>query len=317
MREFELLNHIYHVNHQLDADRITIPPGDDMGMIELGKDTSSLLAAVDQVIDGVHFHLRSTPLQLIGRKAVTRSLSDIAAMAAQPVASLCSVVLPRTLEDADCKLLFDAVRTTANTFFCPLIGGDIAVHCDTNQTHSNATGHPLTIAVTVLATPLSPDLPPVRRSGAQPGDTLYVTGRLGGSFRKPDSGHHLTFTPRIDIAQQLYQSIGNQLHAMIDLSDGLGRDASHIADDSHCDIYIDTEKIPRNSNCTWQHAASDGEDYELCFAATGNVPNEIEGIPITAVGTCTIQNDHQQSQISFIERGQKIPGHRLGWQHST
>lgn len=272
MLESSLLQHIYSFNRALRAD-VLIPPGDDMGMIELrGR---RLLAAVDQVIEGRHF-LPGTPLHLVGRKAVTRNLSDVAAMAARPVAALAAGVLPRELTEADANTLFDAMRSTAEHYHCPLIGGDISIH--------GAPNLPLICSVTILAEPLDADHPPILRTGAQPGDHLYITGALGGSFGEAGRGRHLTFEPRIHEAEALTRLLRTRLHAMIDLSDGLGRDAAHLARAANLIIELDAEAIPRNPHCTLLNALADGEDYELCFAAAGEVPPIILSTPITRIG---------------------------------
>ena len=100
MREFELIKHIIAHNGAL-PESITVPPGDDMAVLQLGE--HQLLAAVDQVIDGVHFDAKAASLQQIGRKAITRNLSDVAAMAGKPLASLVSAALPKGFADDDAK----------------------------------------------------------------------------------------------------------------------------------------------------------------------------------------------------------------------
>src|SRR5258705_8326148 len=121
MREFDVLKHIYAANAGLDR-RVVIPPGDDMGMIRLRAAKGSLLAAVDQLVDGRHVRVATTPIELVGRKAITRSLSDIAAMGAQPLATLVAAALPPDFGEARANALFDAMRATADQYDCPLIG---------------------------------------------------------------------------------------------------------------------------------------------------------------------------------------------------
>lgn len=303
MREFELLRHVYAANPGL-GPRIAIPPGDDMGMVQL--DGRRLLAAVDQLIDGVHFRLETTPLELIGRKAVTRSLSDIAAMAARPVASLVAVTLPFNFGHSRATHLFDAMRDTAAAYDCPLIGGDIAMH--------RSASAPLICSVTVLAEP-APARDPVTRGGARPGDGLYVTGALGGSLEPDGLGRHLTFEPRIAEALMLAEQLGDRLHAMIDLSDGLGRDASHIAELSGVQIVIDAERVPCSPGCDWRRAFGDGEDYELCFAASGEAPATIGQTRVTKVGECRPRTD-RGGPLVLVQHGVRtIAADELGWQH--
>lgn len=304
MREFELLEHIYEHNAALDQ-RVVIPPGDDLAMVRLRD--RDVLIGVDQLIGGRHVNLDTTPLDLVGRKAITRSLSDVAAMAGKPVAALVAVTLPPNFGTENADDLFDAMHATASQYDCPLVGGDIAFHNDAS--------HPLVCSVTVLAEPGPAGV--IRRDGARSGDVLYVTGVLGGTIDADGGGHHLTFEPRIAIAMSLAEMLGDRLHAMIDLSDGLGRDAGHIAEHSAVRIRLDTNAIPCRENVTWQRALSDGEDYELCFAASGVVPAEIEGVPITKVGEVIGVTDPGRPRIVAVEHDKEIDASERGWQHES
>jgi thiamine-monophosphate kinase len=305
MREFELLRYIYDANAAL-ADDVAIPPGDDMAMVRLaGRD---LLVAVDQVIDGRHVRLETTPLALVGRKAVTRSLSDIAAMAARPVASLVAVVLPPEFGAERAEALFDAMRATAAHYECPLIGGDIAFHGDAS--------HPLTCSVTVLAEPVNGRA--ITRSGAEVDDVVYVTGALGGAVLEDGRGKHLTFEPRIAEAIQLATALGPNLHAMIDISDGLGRDASHVAQASNVQFVIDAAQIPCSPGVDWRAAVAEGEDYELLFTATGEVPASLTGgLPVTPIGRVSPRRGEDQPMVLIHDGDKTIAADELGWQHEA
>ena len=301
MREFQLLQHVLATAR--GHGDVLIPPGDDMAMVRV--DGSLFLAAVDQLVEARHVNLETTPVQLVGRKAVTRCLSDVAAMAAQPVASLAAVTFSPNQSEDWATQLFDAINETADLYGCPLIGGDIAVH---RQEQS-----PMVIAVSVLARPGS--TPPVQRSGARVGDVVYVTGRLGGSVDDRGLGRHLTFEPRIPEAIELAQYLGARLHAMIDISDGLGRDASHIAQSSGVRVEIDAEAVPAYAGLDWRRAMSDGEDYELCFAAAGEVPDRIADLEITAVGRIVPHDDPQDSTVVVRNGAESFDGSQLGWEH--
>ena len=314
MREFELLEHVYAANAEL-ARHVRIGPGDDMAMVDL--DGGRLLVAVDQIVAGKHVDLDTTPLELVGRKAITRSLSDIAAMAGKPVASLVAVTLPPDFGSKRATTLFDAMRKTAADYDCPLIGGDIAIH--------NENSHPLTCSVTVLATPSGEHV--VTRDGAKAGDGVYVTGRLGGSLLPDGTGHHLTFEPRIKEAIELYRHLGTNLHAMIDISDGLGRDAAHIAEASGVSIQIDARLIPCRPGIEWRQAASEGEDYELCFTASGELPTNMFELEVTRIGEVFDRKEPEKSSrgeagggsrgVVFLDGASELPGDELGWQHES
>ncbi len=306
MREFELLQHVYAANAGLSG-RVLIPPGDDMGMVKLSR--QNVLAAVDQIVDGRHVQISSTPLALVGRKAVARSLSDIAAMAARPVATLAAAVLPPDFGADRANELFDAMRATADQYHCPLIGGDLAFH-------AADAAHPLVCSVTVLAEPAD-DHQPITRSGARAGDTVYVTGSLGGSLQADGLGRHLTFEPRIELALDLGRLLGDRLHAMIDISDGLGRDASHIAQLSGVQIRLDAAAIPCHEGCDWRNAISDGEDYELCFTASGPVPQRIGDTAITPVGEVVSSPPGDNRLVLVQHEGTWLAADELGWEHSA
>lgn len=298
MREFRLLSKVYEHNAALDA-RVVVPPGDDMAVVRL--DGAELLAAVDQIVQGRHFTLESTPLELIGRKAITRNLSDIAAMAARPVASLAAVVLPRAWSEAQAMELFEAMRATAARYDCPLVGGDISI-----------ADAPLLCSVTVLARPGPRGA--ILRGGAKVGDAVYVSGSLGGSVEPDGRGRHLTFEPRLELALALSERF--DLHAMIDISDGLGRDAGHVAEMSCVQIVIDAGRVPCSPGCDWKRAMSDGEDYELCFtvAADAEVPGLLCGTALTRVGLVREQRAGAPAVIAR-EASQEIDASQLGWEH--
>src|SRR5262249_31388106 len=151
----------------------------------------------------------------VGRKAMAANLSDIAAMAGRPVAAFAAVALPRTGSSQLAEDLYQGLREVADAFETPIAGGD-----------TNSWKGPLVISVTVLGEAVGRG--PVLRSGAKPGDWLLVTGPLGGSLR----GKHLNFTPRVREALQLHSLV--ELHAMIDISDGLAADVGHICEESGC-----------------------------------------------------------------------------------
>lgn len=315
MRENDLLQHVYAANAELKhLPGVTIPPGDDMGAMAFGN--TSLLVAVDQVADGVHFNLADTPLEKIGRKAVTRNLSDVAAMATKPVAAVVAVCLPREFGESNATALFDAMRQTAEAFACPLIGGDISMW-----------GGKLLISVTVFAEPWQTDdgepIAPVQRTGSQPGDAIYVTGQLGHSF---PTGRHLDFTPRVELARRLVADAATRPRAMIDLSDGIAQDLPRLV--KHAELFaadLPTVSFDANDDVpAWQHALGDGEDYELLFTAPPppapekcSMPTEIDGVPITRIGTVTDTDTDTGGIVIVAPDGKRIDlkSSVNGWEH--
>ena len=218
---------------------VPLPIGDDLAAVSTGD---VVLLGADQVLEGVHFDLSDTSPGLVGRKAVNRNFSDVAAMAGWPTAVVVTYALPRD-RGGLLMPLHAGVEAAAAAFGCPVVGGDTGVW-----------DGPLAVSVSVLGTP-GPRV--VTRRGAREGDGLYVTGRLGGSLH---SGRHLAFTPRLVEARRITRRF--EVHAMIDLSDGLSRDLPRLVSGA----VIDSDAIPRHDGCTLAQALHDGEDYELLFA---------------------------------------------------
>lgn len=285
---------------------ILIPPGDDMALVQLAS--SQVLVAVDQVVAGRHF-TANTPLDLVARKAVARNVSDVAAMAGIPVATLASVTLPHSLWAQGARELLESVRKYAEEFGCPLIGGDTSVHHDP--------AGPLTLSVTILASPRADGIV-VTRHGAQIGDRLIVSGPLGGSFADDGLGHHLTFTPRVAQAHQLADKLNQCLHAMIDISDGLGLDTARIIEAStkHSGVAMQARlsgaDIPCNRGNLLRHALSDGEDHELLAAidAQTEVPSGW-----TAIGTIIQRQTEDQRSVVVQIADSLEDATNLGWLH--
>jgi len=310
MRENALLQHIYAANASL-PEGITLPPGDDMGAVRVGSE--ELLVTTDQLADGVHVNLAETPLAWVARKAIRRSLSDIAAMGAKPVAAVATACLPREFTQGQAAELADELRQDAQAWACPLIGGDVSVW-----------DHPLLLTVTAFATP--PKGGAITRSGAKPGDFVYVTGRLGGSLQRvgDTQSHHLSFTPRIKLADKLAHCPKHRPNAMMDLSDGLAMDLPRLCEQSGVGAVIEIDQLPvspaaelaatHSGRPAWQHAIGDGEDYELLFTVPlEEMPTRILDVPITVVGRITSgpgvalkMPDGTQQPVDPID---------LGWEH--
>lgn len=289
--------------------RVLIGPGDDMAMLAL--DATVLLAAVDQVVEGRHF-LPGTDEALIAHKALARNLSDVAAMATRPVAILAACTLPADWSQSRAKRLFDALRLEALAWQCPLIGGDLAVH---------AGREPLMLAVTILSAPWPESAPTgvVRRRAARIGDGVFVTGRLGGSFGHDGMGRHLRVEPRVFEARHLLRSLGDRLHAMIDVSDGLGRDSAQLVGDEG-QVVLDAARIPCSSGCDVLAALGDGEDHELCFAAAGDPPRELEGrdgarVEVTRIGEVRRRPAGVATACVVVMDGREVDASASGWEH--
>jgi thiamine-monophosphate kinase len=242
----------------------------------------------------------------IGRKAMAVNLSDIAAMAGVPVAAVVSVGLPRRCGRSLAEELYLGLREMADAFDTAIVGGD-----------TNSWDGPLVLNVTLLgeATPRGA----VRRKGARAGDWLLVTGSLGGSLL----GKHLDFTPRVREALALHEAVA--LHAMIDISDGLAADVSHLCAESGCGAVFRADAIPiadaarafQDGRSPLEHALADGEDFELVFAVSpadasvllGRQP--VPGITLTAIGECVAEEG-----LWLEKDGQRLPLQPLGYVHA-
>jgi thiamine-monophosphate kinase len=276
---------------------ILVGPGDDCAVIRTPSG-DQLLLKVDQLVENRHF-APDTAVDLIARKAIARTVSDIAAMGGIPTHGLAAGVLPPNYPHAD--ELCQRLAHWARHFHAPLIGGDIA---------TAPTGGPLTLSITLIGTP-HPRRGPVLRSTARPGDELWVTGRIGNSL---SSSRHLTFEPRLAEAKLLCDTLGDNLHAMIDLSDGLGRDAGRIAAASKVRIIIDADKIPLAPGApNPRQAAADGEDYELLFAIA---PNTFKPPPDLPTHFTKVGRVFEGSGCALaLAAGELIDARAMGWDH--
>lgn len=298
MQESRLHEHIYARSAGLTAGpgwSVVVGPGDDCAVMQSASG-GLLLLTVDQLVEGRHYE-PGTDLDLIARKAIARSVSDIAAMGGASAWSLATGLLPEGYPHADA--LFDAMARWAKHWQCPLVGGDIASHA--------AADDPLTLTVTVGGS-FPAGHRPVLRSGAQPGDQLWLTGPVGDSLA---SGRHLTFEPRVE--QGLLASRdGSGVTAMIDLSDGLGRDADRVARASGVVIEIDAAALPLHPGIPgWRAGASGGEDHELLISAPARP--DIPGL-LGPVGVVRA-SDASGSGAFILDADGRHSARDLGWDH--
>lgn len=250
---------------------LLVGPGDDCAVVGRRSDAVWTLLKTDCVIEGVHF-TDATDFARVGWKALARNVSDIAAMGGEPRHALITVALPPELDVAKADALYAGLRECARKFHVAIAGGETA-------------RSPGPVFVSVALTGEVERVRCVTRSGGKPGDVLFVTGRLGGSL----AGKHLDFTPRLREARWLTQHF--KLHAMMDLSDGLGADLPRLAKASGCGFELG--EIPCTPGCSQQDALSDGEDFELLFAVHPRQASRIEkawpfrNLPLTRVGVLT------------------------------
>jgi thiamine-monophosphate kinase len=298
--ERALIRRIAHILGPAQGARV--PFGDDMAAIAAGE---NLLWTVDTLMDGVDFESGRHTWHAIGRKAMAANLSDCAAMAVQPVSALCSVVLCNHLSQADALDLFRGAHDFGLRYGCPIVGGD-----------TNSWDAPTVISITIAARAL-PDSPPVCRNGARPGDTLWVTGQLGGSIL----GRHMTFEPRIALAQEIARRL--RPHAMMDISDGLALDLGRLVEASGCGavieetaavalIHPDAARLgAQDGRPGLEHALHDGEDFELLVV----LPPEAPTTNCQALGLLPLGQAVAEPGLFLVGPTGRRPIPQAGWEH--
>lgn len=275
MGEFELLAKL---RERLPAPgpRVRLGSGDDAAITVPGGATAT---SVDAIVDGVHFQREQSDPEAIGQKALATALSDLAAMGAEPGEAYVYLGVPADVDEDECLRLLDGMAALARATGTTLAGGDV--------TRAPA----LTLAVTVVGHAEVPERL-VHRGGAAPGDALVLTGELGGAaaglllLERPELAAAVP-TETADLLRRRQQQphprlragralAGAGASAMIDLSDGLGADAGHLAAASGVALRIEAAALPLAKGVAevalaagqdpLELAASGGEDYELLAA---------------------------------------------------
>jgi thiamine-monophosphate kinase len=198
------------------------------------------------VIYGKHFDA-SVPPRAVGAKLLKRNLSDLAAMGGRPTAAVLALSLDAHTSLEWLEQFYRGLAACARSHQVAIVGGDVA------QIDGG-----LTASLTLLGVATGPRI--LTRHGAKAGDTIYVTGRLGGSL---PSGHHFRFTPRL--AEGAWLARQTDVRAMMDLSDGLAKDL-HALTPAGTTPAIAAKDLPLRTGCTTEAGLTDGEDYELLFA---------------------------------------------------
>jgi thiamine-monophosphate kinase len=218
--------------------------GDDAAVLPFSKD-QYLLLTTDMLAEDTHFTRRMPP-QLIGHKALACNISDIAAMGGWPTFAVISIGIPKNLPVRFIEDVYKGIQITAQDFNVSIVGGD------TIKTDK------IVINLALLGLVEKRNL--ITREGAKAGDSIFVTGPLGGSFK---SGRHLSFSPRLAQARFLVENF--RPSAMMDISDGLSGDLNHILKASKVGASLDHASIPRHKGASLSQALNDGEDFELLF----------------------------------------------------
>jgi len=292
--------------------RVGVGIGDDCAVLRLPPGHEALVTT-DFSLEGVHFRREWHPAHAVGHRCLARGLSDIAAMGGTPRAAFLSLALPLALPQSWVNDFVTGMLALARRYSVPLAGGDTA----------QSPGGILADIVVLGSVPAGKA---ILRSAAKPGDFIYVTGRLGeamadlraleqGKKLRPDVHRkHFYPEPRVAIGQLLREK--KLASAMIDISDGLSTDLSHVCEESNAGAIISADALPLSVGLgedALQFALHGGDEYELLFTAPQDrrVPKQIGGVAITKIGEMVRGRQmklmrHDGSTERLIARG---------WQH--
>jgi thiamine-monophosphate kinase len=302
--------------------RVLTGIGDDCAVLRLTGNTGNpadVLVTTDFSLEGVHFRRDWHPAASVGHRCLARGLSDIAAMGGNPVAAFLSLALPPNLSQAWIGAFIAGLLRLGKKYGVTLAGGDTAQS-------------PNGILADIVVLGTAPKGKALLRSGACPGDRLYVTGELGGSaaalrmmeerlgkegkLRPNDYPRHFFPDPRLEVGRILREK--SFVTAMVDTSDGLSTDLAHICEESGVGAELQAESIPRakvgkpRQLVSLELALHGGEDYELLFTAptAKKVPSRIAGVKVTQIG-CIIRERRM-----FLETNGKTSVLKpAGWEH--
>jgi len=288
--------------------RCELPLGDDCAIVHV---ENSAVVTTDMLVEGVHFLSNEVSPRRIGRKLLAVNLSDLAAMAARPTAAVISLALPRKGGYSLAVELYEGLLPLAERYHVAIAGGD-----------TNVWDGPLVVSLTLLGDPHPRGS--LRRHGAVEGDSILVTGTLCGSLR----GRHLDFEPRVDEAQRLRDQYN--LHAGIDITDGLAIDLSRVLAASGRGAIVDVDLVPiseaalelahraNDRKSPLQHALGDGEDFELLLTAPQDEARRMLAdtpleVPLTIIGEITPDDGLRQRD----RQGRITPLAADGYLHRT
>ena len=302
--EFELIDRIQRLAAEVQGRDVVLGIGDDAALLRLRRG-EDLVVTSDAMVEGTHFRWDAETPRMLGRRALAANLSDLAAMGSRPIGFTFALAAPPSLEVRRVTGVVRGMLDLADSFACPLVGGNVTRARETSINITALGGvHPGRVLM---------------RSGARPGDRILVTGKLGISALERARGRIRTVpTPRVAEGRALARIA--RVTACIDVSDGLLADLDHLLEASGVGGEIDARRVPtprgfeaacrRLKRDPLRLALGGGEDYELLFTMSGNTPSPeaLErrlGTAVTAIGRIT-------------ERGLQIHGSPevpRGWRH--
>ena len=297
---------IRHIRDRFGSKAGVLPVGlgDDAAVIDIPPGCS-LVFCSDLVVENTHFARDLHPPASIAHKAIAANVSDVAAMGGIATYFLISLSAPPNLEWTWLEGFFQGVENACWQFDIVLVGGD------------SASSEHIFVDVSMIGRVKSGQA--VRRSGAEPGDAIYVTGTLGASmlgFERLKEGNntdaavkrHLFPQPRYQVGP----AVAGKAHAMIDVSDGLSTDLSHILTESKVSARIYKDRLPIWPGAEEHHALHGGEEYELIIVAP-QLPQMVDGVPLTHIGE--IIESGMEHQAFLIDGARETVLYPRGWQH--
>jgi thiamine-monophosphate kinase len=312
---------------------ISLGIGDDCAILRPPAG-SEVLVTTDFTLEGRHFRRDLHPPESVGHRCLARGLSDLAAMGATPLAAFLSLALPgKMLAEAAglawVERFFGGLRALGELHRVPLAGGD---------TSESPGGKNALILADIVLVGTAPKGEALRRSGADAGDELYVTGELGGAAAElatmlkrqrrilkvaATEGHPQLFPePRLDVGESLVRR--KLATACLDLSDGLSTDLAHLCRASGVCAEIEQAALPIHplarklgADAALQAALNGGEDYELLFAAPASLlmPTSLAGVPITRIGTLKKKRTGRPMMTMLTPNGTPVELKPSGWEH--
>jgi thiamine-monophosphate kinase len=289
---------------KFNAASVPIGIGDDAAVFDLPPGHSAVFCS-DLVAENTHFIRNLHPPDSIGYKAVAVNVSDVGAMGGVPMHFLISLAAPGDLDFGWVEAFFNGVERACRDFKLSLLGGDSSsselIFVDVSMVGRVSAGRA------------------IRRSGAKPGDSIYVTGTLGssalglerlkaGRMNDPAVQRHLYPEPR----HRVGAAVADRAHAMIDVSDGLSTDLPHILEESKVSARIYKDRLPAGPGVQDQHLLHGGEEYELLITGR-DLPATIEGVPLTRIGE--IIESGLENQLFLIDGTLESVLSPHGWQH--
>jgi thiamine-monophosphate kinase len=279
------------------AASIVVPIGDDAAVFDVPAN-ESLVFCSDMLVENRHFIRDFHPADAIAYKSIAANVSDVGAMGGTPLHFLISLATPRDLDVAWIDGFLDGVARACKDFDISLLGGD------------SSSADEIFVDVSMIGS--IPRSKAIRRSGARPGDFIYLSGSVGGSMlgldrlkagdrKDPAVLRHLYPQPQ----HKLGAALRDQVHAAIDISDGLSTDLTHLLEESKVSARIYKDRIPVWPGADDRHVLHGGEEYELILVAPD--------LPLTRIGE--IIDSEGANQLFLVDGTSESVLRPQGWQH--